>query len=174
MFCKICKSESSLYLFKLVPEKPSSYVARNAENSLLLILSKTFFKKSFFLSIAIKWKKHNLLRNNFGEVKNLNKIWQDQKMYVSDFAKFLTNSANHSFMEEVLCTRGCSYPNLSVSLIFPYRISTNKRLRWLFKFWNLSVRRLLVGGANKREALISKLGKWEILNVKTLSYFLSR
>ena len=40
--------------------------------------------------------------------------------------------------------------------------------------WNCELRRLVEGGANKREALILKLGKWVILNVKTLSFFLSK
>ena len=42
------------------------------------------------------------------------------------------------------------------------------------KFENCQVRRLLEGGANKREALISKLGKWITLNFKTFSFFLSK
>ena len=48
MFYKICKSESLQYLFKLVPEKLSSYVARNASNTLLFNTEQNFFLISLF------------------------------------------------------------------------------------------------------------------------------
>ena len=73
MFYKIFKSKSPQYLFKLIPEKTSSYVTRNAENIPLFNIKHNFYKNSFFLSSIIEW--NNLdpkLRNseNFGIFKN--------------------------------------------------------------------------------------------------------
>ena len=73
MFYKIFKSKSPQYLFKLIPEKTSSYVTRNAENIPLFNIKHNFYKNYFFLSLIIEW--NNLdpkLRNseNFGIFKN--------------------------------------------------------------------------------------------------------
>ena len=73
MFYKIFKSKSPQYLFKLIPEKTSSYVTRNAENIPLFNIKHNFYKNSFFPSSIIEW--NNLdpkLRNseNFGNFKN--------------------------------------------------------------------------------------------------------
>ena len=60
------------YLFKLTPEKTSSYVTRNAVNIPLLNMKHNSYKKSFFPSLIIEW--NNLdpnLQNseNFGIFK---------------------------------------------------------------------------------------------------------
>ena len=73
MFYKIFKSKSPQYLFKLIPEKTSSYVTRNAENIPLFNIKHNFYKNSFFPSSIIEW--NNLdpkLCNseNFGIFKN--------------------------------------------------------------------------------------------------------
>ena len=73
MFYKIFKSKSPQYLFKLIPEKASSYVTRNADNIPLFNIEHNFYKNSFFPSSIIEW--NNLdpnLRNseNFGIFKN--------------------------------------------------------------------------------------------------------
>ena len=73
MFYKIFKSKSPQYLFKLRPEKTSSYVTRNADNIPLFNIKHNFYKNSFFPSSIIEW--NNLdpnLRNseNFGIFKN--------------------------------------------------------------------------------------------------------
>ena len=73
MFYKIYKSKSPQYLFKLIPEKASSYVTRNAENIPLFNIKHNFYKNSFFPSSIIEW--NNLdpkLCNseNFGNFKN--------------------------------------------------------------------------------------------------------
>ena len=73
MFYKIFKSKSRQYLFKLIPEKTSSYVTRNAENIPLFNVKHNFYKNYFFPSSIIEW--NNLdpnLRNseNFGIFKN--------------------------------------------------------------------------------------------------------
>ena len=44
MFYKTCESKSPQYLFKLIPEKTSSYVTKNADNTPFLIRSKTFMR----------------------------------------------------------------------------------------------------------------------------------
>ena len=49
-----------------------------------------------------------------------------------------------------------------------YRISSNKRPWRLLNFETLG------GVFIIREALVSKLGKWTILNVKILSFYLSK
>ena len=74
MFYKIFKSKSPQYLFKLIPEKTSSYVTRNAENIPLFNIKHNFYKNSFFPSSIIEW--NNLdpkLCNseNFGIFKNI-------------------------------------------------------------------------------------------------------
>ena len=48
MFYKIFKSKSPQYLFKLIPEKTSSYVTRNAENIPLFNIKHKFYKNPFF------------------------------------------------------------------------------------------------------------------------------
>ena len=73
MFYKIFKSKSPQYLFKLIPEKTSSYVTRNAEHIPLFNIKHNFYKNSFFPSSIIEW--NNLdpkLRNseNFSIFKN--------------------------------------------------------------------------------------------------------
>ena len=73
MFYKIFKSKSPQYLFKLIPEKTSSYVTRNADNIPLFNTKHNFYKNSFFPSSVIEW--NNLDPNlrdgeNFGIFKN--------------------------------------------------------------------------------------------------------
>ena len=73
MFYKIFKSKSPPYLFKLIPEKTSSYVTRNADNIPLFNIKRNFYKNSFFPASIIEW--NNLdpnLRNleNCGIFKN--------------------------------------------------------------------------------------------------------
>ena len=73
MFYKIFKSESPQYLFKLIPDKTSSHVTRNADNIPLFNIKHIFYKNSFFPSSIIEW--NNLdpnLRNleNFGIFRN--------------------------------------------------------------------------------------------------------
>ena len=79
MFYKISKSKSPKYLFKLIHEKISSYVTRNAENIPLFSIKHNFYKNSFFPLSIIEW--NNLdpkLCNseNFGNFKiyNIQKI----------------------------------------------------------------------------------------------------
>ena len=55
MFYKIFKSKSPQYLFKLIPEKTSSYVIRNAQNIPLFNIKHNFYKNSFFPSLIIEW-----------------------------------------------------------------------------------------------------------------------
>ena len=73
MFYKIFKSKSPQYLFKLIPEKTSSYVIRNAQNIPLFNIKHNFYKNSFFPSLIIEWNNIDpKLRNweNFGIFKN--------------------------------------------------------------------------------------------------------
>ena len=55
MFYKIFKSQSPQYLFKLIPEKTSSYLTRNADNIPLFNIKHNFYKNSFFPSSIIEW-----------------------------------------------------------------------------------------------------------------------
>ena len=55
MFCKICISKSSQYLFKLISEKNLSYVTRNADNTPLFKTKHNFYKSSFIPSAIIEW-----------------------------------------------------------------------------------------------------------------------
>ena len=55
MFYKIFKSQSPQYLFKLIPEKTSSYLTRNADNIPLFNIKHNFYKNSFFASSIIEW-----------------------------------------------------------------------------------------------------------------------
>ena len=48
IFYKICQSKSPQYLFKLIPEKMSSYVIRNADNIPLFNIKHSVYKSSFF------------------------------------------------------------------------------------------------------------------------------
>ena len=55
MFYKIFKSKRLQYLFKLIPEKTSSYVTRNAKNIPLFNIKPNFYKNYFILSLTIEW-----------------------------------------------------------------------------------------------------------------------
>ena len=73
MSYKICKSNSLQCLFKLIPEKTSSHVTRNADNVPLLNIIHNFYKDSFFPLTTIEW--NNLDSNpqnseNFGTFEN--------------------------------------------------------------------------------------------------------
>ena len=73
MFYKIFKSKIPQYLFKLIPEKTSSCVTRNAENIPLFNIKPNFYRNSSFSSSISEW--NNLdpkLRNseNFSIFKN--------------------------------------------------------------------------------------------------------
>ena len=73
MFYKIFKSKRPEYLFKLIPEKTSSYITRNADNIPLFNTKHKFYKNFFFPPSTIEW--NNLdpnFRNseNFGIFKN--------------------------------------------------------------------------------------------------------
>ena len=73
MFYKIFKSKSPQYLFKLIPEKTSSYVTRNAEHIPLFNIKHNFYKNSFFPSSIIEWNNLNPNLPNsehFGIFKN--------------------------------------------------------------------------------------------------------
>ena len=72
IFYKIFKSRSPQYLFKLIPEKTSSYVTRNAYNIPLFNINHNFYKNSLFPSTIIEWNNPDSnLRNseNFGIFK---------------------------------------------------------------------------------------------------------
>ena len=57
MFYKIYKNKNSLNLFKLIPDKASSYATRNVDGIPLIKIKRNFFKKTFFPSAIIKWSK---------------------------------------------------------------------------------------------------------------------
>ena len=74
MFYKVFKRRSPQYLFKLIPEKTSSYVTRNAENIPLFNMKHNFYRNSFFPSSIIEWnnldpklrnsENHSIFKNN--------------------------------------------------------------------------------------------------------------
>ena len=73
MFYKISKSKSSQDLFKLIPEKTSSYVTRNADNIPFFNIRYNFYVNSLIPSTITE--QNNLDRNlqnaeNFGIFKN--------------------------------------------------------------------------------------------------------
>ena len=57
MFYKIYKNKNSLNLFKLIPDKASSYATRNVDGIPLIKIKRNFFKKTFFPSAIIEWSK---------------------------------------------------------------------------------------------------------------------
>ena len=73
IFYRIFKSKSVQYLFKLIPEKTSSYVSRIADNILLFNIKHNFYQNSFFPLSIIEWENldPNLCNSkNFGIFKN--------------------------------------------------------------------------------------------------------
>ena len=86
MFYKIFKSKRPQYLFKLIPEKTSSYVTRNAKNIPLFNIKPSFYKNSFFLSLTIEWK--NLGPPNLHNSENFDIF----KNYVLKFIRPKPNS----------------------------------------------------------------------------------
>ena len=73
MFYKTFKSKSPQYLFKLIPEKTSSYITPNTDNIPLFNTKHNFYRNSFFPSSIIEWTKlyPNLHKSeNFSIFKN--------------------------------------------------------------------------------------------------------
>ena len=73
MFYQIFKSKSPQHLFKLIPEKTSLYVTRNADNIPLFNIKHNFYQNSFFPSTIIEWNNldSNLYNSEtFGIFKN--------------------------------------------------------------------------------------------------------
>ena len=66
MFYKICKSESPQYLFKLIPEKMSSYVTRNFDNIPLFNIRYNFCKNSFCRFFFVNLGSNLRSSENFG------------------------------------------------------------------------------------------------------------
>ena len=57
MFYKIYKNKSPFNLFKIIPEKTSSYATRNVDGIPLVKIKRNFFKKTFFPFAIIEWNK---------------------------------------------------------------------------------------------------------------------
>ena len=55
MFYKIYKNKSPFYLFNLIPQKTSSYAARNVDCFLLIKIKHNFLKNPFSPSAIIEW-----------------------------------------------------------------------------------------------------------------------
>ena len=83
------------------------------------------------------------------------------------FKEFYHQSKN-CFRLSIFITLRCYLIAKCIQNYADYRISSNKRPWRLLNFETVKC------GAYQREVLISKLGKWAILNVKTLSFFLSK
>ena len=74
MFYKIFKSRSPQYLFKLMPEKMSSYVTRNTDNNPLFNIKHNFHKNSFFPPSIIEWNNLDLNLLNLNNLKGIRLI----------------------------------------------------------------------------------------------------
>ena len=61
MFSKTYKATNPFHIFKLIPEKTSSYAPRNVDGIPLIKIKHTFFKNTFFPSAIVKE-----LNSNFG------------------------------------------------------------------------------------------------------------
>ena len=80
VFSKIYKNKSPFYLFKLIPEKTSSYNMKNVDAIPLIKIKYNFFKNTFFPSTVIEWNKLDLT------------IWNAESFSVSkhNILKFIT------------------------------------------------------------------------------------
>ena len=54
---KIYKNKSPFNLYKVIPEKASSYTTRNVDGISLIKIKRNFFNNSFFPSTTIEWKR---------------------------------------------------------------------------------------------------------------------
>ena len=54
---QICKNKCPFNLFKVIPEKTSSYATSNNDGIPLIKIKPNFFKNTFFLSAVIEWNK---------------------------------------------------------------------------------------------------------------------
>ena len=57
MFYKFHKNKCSFKLFKLIPEKPTTYVTRNVYGIPLIKIKHNIFKNTFFPYVIIEWNK---------------------------------------------------------------------------------------------------------------------
>ena len=61
MFYKIYENKSPFNLFKVIPEKTSSYATRNVDSIPLIKIKRNIFKNTFFTSAIIEWNKLDLI-----------------------------------------------------------------------------------------------------------------
>ena len=83
-FFKILKNKSPDYLFKIIPQRRSSYITRNSDEIPLFKTNHNFYKNSFFPSTTIEW--NNLdhdLRNT-----------ESYTLFRSSILKFIRPSPN--------------------------------------------------------------------------------
>ena len=86
-FFKILKNKSPDYLFKIIPQRRSSYITRNSDEIPLFKTNHNFYKNSFFPSTTIEW--NNLdhdLRNT-----------ESYTLFRSSILKFIRPSPNSSY-----------------------------------------------------------------------------
>ena len=57
IFDKIYKKKSPFNLFKVIPEKATSYATRNVDGIPLIKIKRNFFKNTFFPSAIVEWNK---------------------------------------------------------------------------------------------------------------------
>ena len=72
-FYKILKDKNPNYLFRLIPEKRSSYATRNQDDIPLIKTNHQFFKNSFFPATIIEWNQLDIaIRNSdtYGAFRN--------------------------------------------------------------------------------------------------------
>ena len=63
-FYKLIKQKSPNYLFKLIPQRNSSYITRNQDHIPLIKTKHQFFKNSFFPACIIEWNKLDFILRN--------------------------------------------------------------------------------------------------------------
>ena len=87
MFYKIWRSKSPQYIFRLIPDKISSYVRRNADNIPLYNTKHYFYKNSFFPSKIIEWNNKSRWWDKYLSKRSLLKhtcSWRDKLIVLLD------------------------------------------------------------------------------------------
>ena len=87
-FCKVFKTQSTRYLFDVIPTAKRAYITRNNDKLPHFKVKHNYFKNSFFPSTVIEWSKLNLnIRNS-----------ESLTSFKSKVLKFIRPSENSIFL----------------------------------------------------------------------------
>ena len=117
---RILKNKSPDYLFRIIPQRRSSYITRNADEIHFFKAKHNFYEYSFFTSTTIEW---NNLDQDLENSESYN-------LFRSSILKFIRPSPN-SFCkwQNIIGTKLVTKVNLGLSHLRERKLNTVFRIR---------------------------------------------